>query len=122
MTDDLSPAISFASRLRQAGIRTQLYTEQKKFKQKMSYADKLGVPYVVFLGEDEVRQGAVSVKDMISGEQNTLPLDQAVVHMKNDLAVRLPCCLSGSRIGTDRFPKPARATCRPSCSTGGPMS
>lgn len=88
MTDDLSPAISFASRLRQAGIRTQLYTEQKKFKQKMSYADKLGVPYVVFLGEDEVRQGAVSVKDMISGEQNTLPLDQAVVHMKNDLAVR----------------------------------
>ena len=74
--------------LRQAGIRTQLYTEQKKFKQKMSYADKLGVPYVVFLGEDEVRQGAVSVKDMISGEQNTLPLDQAVVHMKNDLAVR----------------------------------
>ena len=67
MTDDLSPAISFASRLRQAGIRTQLYTEQKKFKQKMSYADKLGVPYVVFLGEDEVRQGAVSVKDMISG-------------------------------------------------------
>ena len=88
MTDDLSPAISFASRLRQAGIRTQLYTEQKKFKQKMSYADKLGVPYVVFLGEDEVRQGAVSVKDMISGEQNTLPLDQAVVHIKNDLAVR----------------------------------
>ena len=88
MTDDLSPAISFASRLRQAGIRTQLYSEQKKFKQKMSYADKLGVPYVVFLGEDEVRQGAVSVKDMISGEQNTLPLDQAVVHMKNDLAVR----------------------------------
>ena len=88
MTDDLSPAISFASRLRQAGIRTQLYTEQKKFKQKMSYADKLGVPYVVFLGEDEVRPGAVSVKDMISGEQNTLPLDQAVVHMKNDLAVR----------------------------------
>ena len=88
MTDDLSPAISCASRLRQAGIRTQLYTEQKKFKQKMSYADKLGVPYVVFLGEDEVRQGAVSVKDMISGEQNTLPLDQAVVHMKNDLAVR----------------------------------
>ena len=122
MTDDLSPAISFASRLRQAGIRTQLYTEQKKFKQKMSYADKLGVPYVVFLGEDEVRQGAVSVKDMISGEQNTLPLDQAVVHMKNDWPFGLPCCLSGSRIGTDRFPKPARATCRPSCSTGGPMS
>ena len=64
MTDDLSPAISFASQLRQAGIRTQLYTEQKKFKQKMSYADKLGVPYVVFLGEDEVRLGAVSVKDL----------------------------------------------------------
>ena len=86
--DSAACRIRSVDTLRQAGIRTQLYTEQKKFKQKMSYADKLGVPYVVFLGEDEVRLGAVSVKDMISGEQNTLPLDQAVVHMKNDLAVR----------------------------------
>ena len=40
-------------------IRDRLYTEQKKFKAKMNYADKLGVPYVVFLGDDEIAAGLV---------------------------------------------------------------
>ena len=60
MTQDLTPAIQLATRLRGAGIRTQLYTEQKKFKAKMNYADKLGVPYVVFLGDDEIAAGRPS--------------------------------------------------------------
>ena len=77
MTDDLSPAIAFATRLRQAGIRAQLYTEPKKFKQKMSYADKLAIPFAAFLGEDEISQGKVSLKDMASGEQRLLDMDQA---------------------------------------------
>jgi histidyl-tRNA synthetase len=78
MTDDLAPAIAFATKLREVGIRAQLYTEQKKFKQKMSYADKIGVPYVAFLGEDEVNAQAVSVKDMATGEQQTMPVGEAV--------------------------------------------
>ncbi len=78
MTDDLSPAIAFATKLRAAGVRTQLYTEQKKFKQKMTYADRLGVPYSAFLGEDEISQGKVSLKNMTSGEQRLLPVDEAV--------------------------------------------
>ena len=77
MTDDLSPAIAFATRLREAGIRTQLYTEQKKFKQKMSYADKLKIPFAAFLGDDEVAQGKVSLKDMTTGEQRLLAADAA---------------------------------------------
>ena len=72
MTEDLSPAISFATQLREAGVRTQLHCEKKKFKQKMSYADKLSIPYVVFIGEDEVNAGKVTVKDMVSGEQVTV--------------------------------------------------
>ena len=60
MTEDLSAAITLATQLRDAGVRTQLYTEQKKFKAKMNYADKLGVPYVVFLGEDEIAQDTSS--------------------------------------------------------------
>ena len=64
MTGDLGPAAALATQLRQAGVRTQLYTEQKKFKQKMTYADRIGVPYVLFLGDDEIAQGTVSVKDM----------------------------------------------------------
>jgi len=77
MTADLSPAIAFATKLRQAGVRTQLYTEQKKFKQKMTYADRLGVPFAAFLGEDEIAQGKVSLKDMRSGEQQLLDADNA---------------------------------------------
>ncbi len=88
MTEDLAPAISFATLLREAGIRTQLYTEQKKFKQKMSYADKLGVPFVALLGEDEIAQGAVSVKDMAAGQQETLPADQAVSRIAAALSGR----------------------------------
>ena len=85
MTDDLSPAISLATRLREAGIRTQIHAEQKKFKQKLSYADKLHIPYAVLLGEDEIAQGACSVKDLRTGEQVTLPPDQAVAHIRAGL-------------------------------------
>ena len=72
MTEDLSPAIAFATQLREAGVRAQLYTEPKKFKQKMTYADRLGVPFAAFLGEDEINQNKVSLKDMRSGEQRLL--------------------------------------------------
>ena len=77
MTDDLSPAIAFATACRAAGVRAQLYTEPKKFKAKMNYADKLGVPFVAFLGEDEVRDGVVSLKDMVSGEQEKVAQSEA---------------------------------------------
>ena len=88
MTDDLSPAIAFAARLRQAGVRAQLYTEQRKFKQKMSYADKLAIPYVVFLGEDEIAKGAVSVKDMATGEQQTLSQEEGAALIRAGAARR----------------------------------
>ena len=72
MTEDLTAAISFATQLRQAGVRAQVYGEQKKFKAKMSYADKLGIPYVAFLGEEEIAQGVVKIKDMATGDQQAL--------------------------------------------------
>ena len=77
MTADPAPAIALAEQLRGAGIRVQLYGEQKKFKQKMSYADKIGVPYAIFLGEDEISAGMCSVKDMRSGEQVLLTVEDA---------------------------------------------
>ena len=78
MTEDLSAAIALATQLRSAGVRTQLYGEQKKFKQKMSYADKLGVPYVIFLGEEEIVSGVAAVKNMRTGEQVKVSPDEAV--------------------------------------------
>ena len=77
MTEDLSFAIASAAALRRAGLRVQLYTEKKKFKAKMSYADRIGVPYAVFVGEDEIRENVLSVKDMRSGEQRKLPAGEA---------------------------------------------
>ena len=88
MTEDLSPAISLATALREAGIRTQLYTENKKFKQKIGYADKLGIPYVIFLGEDEIAQNKAAVKDMTTGEQLTQTVEEAIARIQAGLAGR----------------------------------
>ena len=85
MTDDLSHAIAMATTLRAAGIRAQIHGEQKKFKQKLSYADKLAVPYALFLGEDEIAAGAASVKDLRTGQQQRLTGEQAVEYIKAGL-------------------------------------
>ena len=88
MTEDLSAAIAFATRLRDNGIRAQLHCEQKKFKQKISYADKLNIPYVVFLGEDEINAGVVACKDMATGEQTKLEPAATVYRIKAGLDMR----------------------------------
>ena len=93
MTQEPGAAISLAEQLRSAGIRVQFYAEQKKFKQKMSYADKLGVPYAVLLGEDEIAQGKCSVKDMRSGEQVTVTAEEAAQIIKNGLSSTGPIIL-----------------------------
>ena len=85
MTDDLSHAIAMATTLRAAGIRAQIHGEQKKFKQKLSYADKLAIPYALFLGEDEIAAGAASVKDLRTGQQQRLTPEQAVEYIKAGL-------------------------------------
>ena len=88
MTDDLSPAVALATQFRNAGVRVQLYGEQKKFKAKMNYADKTGVPYVVFLGEDEMKDGVVACKDMASGEQTKLPFEEILSNIQTGLRNR----------------------------------
>ena len=71
MTDELSHAVALAASMRDTGLRVQIYGENKKLKTKISYADKLGVPFVVFLGEDEISSGTITVKDLSSGAQTT---------------------------------------------------
>ncbi len=93
MTADPAPAIALAQSLREEGLRVQLYGEQKKFKQKMTYADKLGVPFVVLLGEDEIAQGKCSVKNMATGEQVTVTADEAARLIKTTLDTREPLIL-----------------------------
>ena len=107
MTDDLSPAIAAATALREAGIRTQIHGEQKKFKAKLSYADKLGIPFAAILGEDEIAAGTVTIKDLqLSSDltpeelkrledkgiykQVTLPVAEAVAYVRKRLDSQPP--------------------------------
>ena len=85
MSEELGYSIAAATAFRDAGIRTQLYCEKKKFKAKMSYADKLGIPFVVLIGEDEMAANVVAVKNMSSGEQVKLPVNDAAAHIKAEI-------------------------------------
>ena len=86
MTADPAPAIATAEVVRSEGLRVQFYGEQKKFKQKMAYANKLGVPFVLLLGEDEINEGKCSVKNMLTGEQVKLEPQEAARYVKAALA------------------------------------
>ncbi len=78
MTEDLEFPISCATMLRKSGIRTQLYSENKKFKAKMSYADKLKIPFAIIIGEDEIANNVVTLKNLKSGEQCSVNMEKAV--------------------------------------------
>ena len=93
MTESAAPAIALAETLRSAGLRVQLYGEQKKFKQKMAYANKLGVPFAVLLGEDEIAEGMCSVKNMATGEQQKLTPEEAAAYIKSAVSVSCPVIL-----------------------------
>ena len=82
---DIGPAITLAETLRSYGLRVQLYGEQKKFKQKMAYANKLGVPFAILLGEDEIADNMCSVKNMITGNQVKLTPEDAAAFIKATL-------------------------------------
>lgn len=86
MTDDLTQAVRTATLLRDAGIRTQLYCEQKKFKAKIQYADKLSIPYVLFLGEDEINSKTASVKCLATGEQTSVSVAELPAFLAAGLA------------------------------------
>ncbi|MBR1659412.1 MAG: histidine--tRNA ligase [Oscillospiraceae bacterium] len=86
MTEDISFAVRAATTLRDGGIRTQLYTEQKKFKAKMSYADRLGFPFAAIVGEDEIAAGKIALKNMRSGEQISVSPEAAIIEVLKVIA------------------------------------
>ena len=88
MTDDLSAAVALASMLRAGGLRVQLYSEKKKFKAKIGYADKLGIPFVIFLGEDEIAQHVCALKNMATGVQEAVTQETALETIRAEIARR----------------------------------
>ena len=75
MTEDMTKSIELASDLRKEGINTEVYLNDKKLKAKFKYADKLKIPYVVVMGEDEISSNTVKVKNMETGEETPTELD-----------------------------------------------
>ena len=79
---DSSICLPVATKLRNAGINTQVYMDDKKIKAKFKYADRLKIPYVAILGENEVQNNTVSLKNMVTGEQKEVTIDEAINLLK----------------------------------------
>ena len=76
MVEDLSVPIKVANTLRSNGINTEVYLNNKKLKAKFKYADKLEIPYVIVIGEDEISKQVVKLKDMKTGEEKEISLNE----------------------------------------------
>ncbi len=74
--------IGCAAKLRAAGVSTLVYPDAAKMKKQMDFANKNRVPFVVFVGETEIANGTVTVKDMAQGTQETLTMDQLLEKLK----------------------------------------
>ena len=82
MVENNDRAIEVGSILRNNGINTDVYLENKKIKAKFKYANKLNVPYVAIIGEEEEKNGTVSLKNMETGEQEELSIDRLIEIVK----------------------------------------
>lgn len=65
--EDIKNAVELASNLREQNIKTEVYLNDKKLKTKLKYADKLKIPYVIVLGEDEIKTNKIKIKNMETG-------------------------------------------------------
>ena len=72
-----------AARLREEGIRTEVFPDSVKMKKQMSYANAKSIPFVALVGENEMNEGKVTLKNMTTGEQNLVTPDELVALMRN---------------------------------------
>ena len=70
--------VQAAARLRAAGVAALIYPDAAKMKKQMEFANRKQIPFVVFVGDNEIATDSLTVKNMQTGEQQTLPMDQAV--------------------------------------------
>ena len=79
MVDNLQEPIKLATKLRNVSINTEIYLNDKKLKAKFKYADKLEIPYVIVMGEDEIKANEVTLKNMKTGEEQKVSMDEAKI-------------------------------------------
>ena len=83
MVDDFSKSIEIATQLRNNGINTQIYTDNAKIKNQFKYASRLNIPYVIVIGEDEIKNNTIALKNMETGEQVSVSLEEGIRIIKN---------------------------------------
>ena len=74
--------LPLVAQVRAAGIRTEFYPEAAKMKKQMGYADTKKIPFVAIVGETEMAEGKINLKNMLTGEQNMLTLEELVERLK----------------------------------------
>jgi histidyl-tRNA synthetase len=79
----LSHSLRILSKLRQQNIKSEIYPEDAKIKKQMNYANKKGVPYVLMIGENEIKEGKYQLKNMETGEQSALDFEGIVASLKD---------------------------------------
>lgn len=82
MKDTMDYALEVATKVREAGICTEVYLNEGKISKMFNYADKLGIPFVTVIGEDEVKRGMLKLKDMSTGEQEDIKLEDIIQKIK----------------------------------------
>ncbi len=82
MTENLQKPIEIANKLRTEGINTEIYLNNKKLKAKMKYADKLKIPYVMVIGEDEINSNVFKIKNMETGEEKNIKIEDKLITLK----------------------------------------
>ena len=75
MVENLEKPIELATNLRKLGVKTEIYLNNKKLKAKLKYADKLAIPYVMVIGEDEINTNTGNIKNMKTGEETKVKLE-----------------------------------------------
>ena len=82
MTENIKKVIEIGAKIREAGVKKEIYLEDKKIKAKFKYADRLGIPYVAVIGDDEIANNTIALKNMQNGKQADLTPDEVIEKIK----------------------------------------
>ena len=78
MENFLEPSIEISNKLRNNGISCQIYLEDAKMSKKLNYANKIKVPFVIIIGEEEIKNDVYTLKNMKTGEQTTNSIEEII--------------------------------------------
>lgn len=86
MSDNIEYALNIATKLRDSNINTEFYSSNKKIKAKLKYADKLNIPFSIIIGEDEIKENVIMVKDMKNSSQMKMTVEEFIKYFNENRA------------------------------------